>query len=286
LARIYEDQGLFLRAREVIAKVLAHEPGNEAARRADAHLVALLAGEQSPSGESIIQLIKKVEAAAGLLEEDEVELWATAAAGVTEVLTGFETLTLARAVAAAAGLQGADEFICLSTDAPATWELELPPVPLTLGAAGAEEWDIILPFKVGGQYVTGLSVLDVTVPAAPGVVGTDEFELPARGRRPVNVEVDDFVLDLKAAVAAHRGAAPARAAPVITRAAPASSRRVETPPAPAPEPVIEPEPAPADELAVRPERYLEKRPSTLPEQTLKKDDDFLGWLDSIKLREI
>jgi hypothetical protein len=174
-------------------------------------------------------------------------------------------------------LLGADEFICLSTDEPATWELDLPPVPLTLGAAGAEEWDIILPFKVGGQYVTGLSVLDATVTASPGVAGTDEFELPAVRPRRATVEVDDIVLDLKAAVNAHRGAAPAAvaaAAPFVTR------------PAPKPEPAPEPAPPVADELAVQPERYLEKKTATFREKTPRKEDDFLGWLDSIKLKEI
>jgi len=266
LARIYEDQGLFLRAREVIAKVLEREPDNAEARRADEHLAALLADEESPTGESIVQLIKNVEAASGVLEADELDVWRAASAGVAENLSGFEDLTLARAVAAAAGLTGADDFVCLSTDEPAAWEFDLPAVTTTMGLEGVEEWDIVLPFKVGGQYATGVSVLEYAVRREPGVVGAEEFELtPARRAARRAAEDGEVVLDLKATVAAHRRDAAARA------------------PAPAPEA----EPPARDELAVQPERYLASETAPPPPgRRPPGDDDFLGWLDSIKLREI
>jgi tetratricopeptide (TPR) repeat protein len=43
LAKIYEDQGLFVRAQEIIEKVLAREPDNAAAQEAYDHVTALIA---------------------------------------------------------------------------------------------------------------------------------------------------------------------------------------------------------------------------------------------------
>lgn len=286
LAKIYEDQGLFVRAREVIAKVREREPANEAARRADEHLATLLASETSPTGESIIQLIKTVRAAGGILEADELELWEEVSAGVAEALAGFEELTVAQAVAAAAGLRGIDEFTIISLDLPALWEFEVAKVEGTADVAGADELDVELPLFAGFGDRRGVNVARVpTPPPATGDGGREEFRLeptPAGGKKraaaaaipttsaapapappPAPGESPDIVFDLKRAVHA---------------------RKREEAPGP---PRIAPEETPPDDLAVKAERYLGTENPSLEQQTFpEKEDDFLGWLDSIKLKEL
>jgi tetratricopeptide (TPR) repeat protein len=247
LARIYEDQGLFLRAREVLTKVLAREPANARAQEALAELDLLLAAESSLTGDSIVRLIKKVNVAGGVLGTDELELWEAVTAGVAEALAGFEELTLAQAVAAAAGLRGWDEFIVTSADRPAIWEFDLAGAPAGQAAVGADEMEIDLPLWTGIKLASGVNVAEVAATASLGAAGIEEIALPPMP--------DDLVLDLKAEVGA-RKAPPAE------------------------------KPAAADDLAVKPERYLEKETLTLEKEPFSKEEDFLGWLDSIKLKEL
>jgi len=269
LAKIYEDQGLFLRAREILDKVLAREPANAAAREALAHLSDLIAGEESPTGASVIQLLQKVEAVTGLLERDELELWEEVSAGVEEALTGHEEITLAQAVAAAAGLRSFDDFV-IHDDRRASWELDLPGIPGAPGSAGAEEMWLELPLWSRLDLPTGVNVAEMNAAAAPGTGGTDEFDLASGAAAGVDeMETDaavprddgarggdDFVVDLKARLHA--------------------AREEEPPPAP---------PAP-EEFKVKPEHYQARETLGLEREPFEKDEDFLSWLDSIRLKEL
>jgi tetratricopeptide (TPR) repeat protein len=277
LAKIYEDQGLFVHAREVIEKVLAREPGNVAAREALEHVSGLLAGVDSPSGASVLTLIRKVEAVAGLFERDELELWEEVSAGVEEALAGFEEITLAQAIAAAAGLKSFDRFV-LQDDKRTCWEFDVAGVSRALGAEGADELEVELPLFKGFDSPAGVNVAELPARASPGTAGTDEFEVaPAAGAGrgvdsfevagPVAAQLgargaEDLVLDLKAEL---RGEKPAR------------------PPAPPPAAAEERK---ADDFAVKPERYRPVKPLALEREPFEKDEDFLGWLDSIRLKEL
>lgn len=282
LAKIYEDQGLFVRAREIIDKVLAREPDNAGAQDARDHIETLVAGEESPTGASVVQLIRKVEAVSGLLEHDELELWEEVSAGVEEALSGFEEITVAQAVAAAAGLTSFDDFT-LGRDNRAAWELDLPAVAATPGEAGAEEMDVELPLGPSFDAPAGVNVAELTARAAPGIAGEDLFSVGLGETRPAGVDrvelasvvpsrkgetgAEDFALDAGA-----KAAAPAKEAPGEAPGAAAG---------------IEPEKAAArDELAVKPERYQPRRPLELEREPFEKDEDFLSWLDSIRLKEL
>ncbi len=294
LAKIYEDQGLFLRARDVILKVLARDAANSPAREAYDHVTALLTAEQSPTGASIIQLIKKVDAVAGLLEHDELEVWAEISAGVEEALTGFEELTVAQAVAAAAGLTGVDTFT-VPEGLPALWEFDVSAVASASGVAEADELPLELPLTASFEIASGANVLALAATPARGGGGVEEFELapmtaagPARARAaapkptpsaptlppgPAAQAVEDYTLDLKAKLTQGRDAVP----PAPPRPAPSPSLAGDEsrPGAPAP-----------GESTVTPEQYPRRTPLSLDKDPFGKDEDFLGWLDSIKLKGI
>lgn len=271
LAKIYEDQGLFVRAREIIDKVLAREPGNDAAREARDHIQALIAGEESPTGASVIQLIKKVKAVSGLLEHDELELWEEVAAGVEEALAGFEEVTLAQAVAAAAGLTSFDEFT-LEGDKRVLWELDLPGLTPTKGAAGADEMDFELPLSTSLDIPVGTNVAELAAQPARGISGTDVFDVELTGA-PLE-GVDDMELP-----GAWRGSAGEAGAEGFTLDAGVKGA------APEAEPAAEAA-GREDELAVKPERYRPRTPLELEREPFEKDEDFLSWLDSIRLKEL
>jgi tetratricopeptide (TPR) repeat protein len=266
LAKIYEDQGLFVSAREIIDKVLAREPDNEAAREARAHVEALIAGAESPTGASVIQLIKKVEAVSGLLERDELELWEEVSAGVEDALSGFEEISLAQAVAAAAGLSSFDDFT-LQDDRRAAWELDVPGVTATAGEAGAEEMGLELPLWTDIDVPAGTNVADLTAQASPGIGGEDLFDLGLGAVRPEGVDS----VELAGAVAPSEGEAGADYFPRGVSAEDAATQ--EGPP-------------PEDELSVKPERYQPRKPLEPESEPFAKDEDFLSWLDSIRLKEL
>jgi tetratricopeptide (TPR) repeat protein len=266
LAKIYEDQGLFVSAREIIDKVLAREPDNEAAREARAHVEALIAGAESPTGASVIQLIKKVEAVSGLLERDELELWEEVSAGVEDALSGFEEISLAQAVAAAAGLSSFDDFT-LQDDRRAAWELDVSGVTATAGEAGAEEMGFELPLWTDIDAPAGTNVADLTAQAAPGIGGEDLFDLGPGAVRPEGVDS----VELGGAVAASEGEAGADFFP--RGVPPEEAATQEAPPA-------------EDELSVKPERYQPRKPLEPESEPFAKDEDFLSWLDSIRLKEL
>jgi tetratricopeptide (TPR) repeat protein len=266
LAKIYEDQGLFVSAREIIDKVLAREPDNEAAREARSHVEALIAGAESPTGASVIQLIKKVEAVSGLLERDELELWEEVSAGVEDVLSGFEEISLAQAVAAASGLSSVDDFT-LQDDMRAAWELDVPGVTATAGEAGAEEMGLELPLWTDIDAPAGTNVADLTARVAPGISGEDLFDLGLGAARPEGVDK----VELAGIVGASEGETGAEDFPLEAAAQPA----------------ISPEGGAAgDELSVKPERYQPRKPLEPESEPFAKDEDFLSWLDSIRLKEL
>jgi tetratricopeptide (TPR) repeat protein len=271
LARIYEDQGLFVRAMEIIEKVVAREPANAAARDALAHISALIASEESPSGASVLQLIQKVEAVSGLLERDEIEMWEEVSAGVEDALAGHEEITLAQAVAAATGITSHDRFV-IQSDHRAAWELDLPGFAAAMGEGGAEEMQLELPLTSLLDMESGINIAELAAQLSLGEFGTDEIEVrPARVDRMEVAEAvagdagasgrDDFSLDLKARISGR----PAE----------------ETEP-----PAVEEPPPARDEFAVQPERYQARKPLELEREPFKKDEDFLGWLDSIRLKEL
>jgi len=266
LAKIYEDQGLFVRAREIVEKVITREPNNQAAREAYEHVNKLIASEASPDGSSIIQLIKKVEAVTGLLEHDEMELWQEVAAGVEEALVGFEEITLAQAIAAAVGLTSFDDFTVPGHES-AVWELDLSAAAGTTGVAGADELEVELPIALPLESPMGVSVYRSAVAARPGAVGTDEFELATAGGPGFGgaAAEKDFVMDLKAEITTRREAGGV---------APGGRRPVE-----APEEV-------SGDLTVRPDHYQRRELLAPDGGFVKEDDDFLTWRDSIKLKEI
>lgn len=273
LAKIYEDQGLFVRAREIINRVLAREPANFAAREARDHIQALIAGEESPTGASVLQLIKKVEAVSGLLEHDELELWEEVAAGVEGALAGFEEITLAQAVAAAAGLTSFDKFT-LEGDKRVLWELDLPGLTATKGAAGADEMDFELPLSASLDIPVGTNVAELTAQLARGISGTDVFDVELAGA-PLE-GVDD--IELPAVWRARAGEGGAEGFTLEAR-----GKAV----APEAEPALAAEAAAReDELAVKPERYRPRKPLELEREPFAKDEDFLSWLDSIRLKEL
>jgi tetratricopeptide (TPR) repeat protein len=268
LARIYEDQGLFVRAKEIIEKVVAREPANASARDALGHITALIAGDDSPSGASVLKLIQKVEAVSGLLERDELEIWEEVSAGVEDALAGHEEITLAQAVAAAAGIESHDRFV-IQSDQRAAWELDVPGFAAAAGEDGAEEMQLELPLTSRLDMESGINVAELAARLSPGEDGADEFDV-----RPLEVDRmevaeaatgdaeaggrDDFSLDLKARLGGGAEAEPAEAG----------------------------EPPARDEFAVQPERYQAREPLELEREPFKKDEDFLGWLDSIRLKEL
>lgn len=280
LAKIYEDQGLFVHAREVIEKVLAREPDNAAARGALEHIDAAIAGEDSPTGASVITLIQKVEAVSGLLERDELELWEEVSAGVEDALAGFEEITLAQAIAAVAGLKSFDRFL-LQGDKRAFWEMDVAAVAPTAGADGADEMDFELPLFTALDLPSGVNVADLSAEASPGTAGTDEFDVELTGGFVGGVDnfevagsvaaeagaagADDLVLDLKSEIT---GAKPAR--PPAAGAPPAEAEERKG----------------GDEFAVKPERYRPRKPLELKPEPFEREEDFLGWLDSIRLKEL
>jgi tetratricopeptide (TPR) repeat protein len=280
LAKIYEDQGLFVHARGVIEKVLAREPDNAFARDALAHVDALIAGEDSPTGASVIQLIHQVEAVSGILESDELELWEEVSAGVEEVLAGFEEITLAQAVAAAAGLRSVDSFV-LQDDKRAFWEVDVVALTPAAGADGADELDFELPLFTDLDLPAGVNVAELSAEVSPGVSGTDEFDFAPGAATTAGVDsfeiagpvaakagaagTEDLVLDLKAEI---RGERPTR--PPYVEAPPAEAEERER----------------RDEFAVKPERYQPRKPLELEREPFERDEDFLGWLDSIRLKEL
>ncbi len=266
LAKIYEDQGLFVSAREIIDKVLAREPDNEAAREARSHVEALIAGAESPTGASVIQLIKKVEAVSGLLERDELELWEEVSAGVEDVLSGFEEISLAQAVAAASGLSSVDDFT-LQDDLRAAWELDVPGVTATAGEAGAEEMGLELPLWTDIDAPAGTNVADLTAQPTPGIGGEDLFDLGLGAVRPEGVDN----VELAGIVGASEGETGAEDFPLEAAAEPAISPEGE---------------AAGDELSVKPERYQPRKPLEPESEPFAKDEDFLSWLDSIRLKEL
>jgi tetratricopeptide (TPR) repeat protein len=267
LAKIYENQGLFVRAREVIDKVLAREPDNAAALAARDHVEMLVAGEDSPTGASVVQLIRKVEAVSGILERDELELWEEVSAGVEDALTGFEEITLAQAVAAAAGLRSFDDFTLHGVDKPADWVLSVPGLAPSRGEGGAEELDVELPLAPVFDAPAGVNVTELTARPTPGTSGEDLFSIAREDSRDDGVDS----VELGDAILARKGEAGADDFPLDApeeTAAPAA------------------EAAPEDDLSVKPERYQVHKPLELEREPFEKDEDFLSWLDSIRLKEL
>ncbi len=273
LAKIYEDQGLFVRAQEIIEKVLAREPDNAAAQEAYDHVKALIASEESPRGASVIQLIKKIEAVSGLLEHDELELWEEVSAGVEEALAGFEEITLAQAVAATAGLTSFDDFV-IGDERSASWELEVADVTPSPGAGGAEELDLELGLPTALDLPAGVNVADLAAQVAPGISGTDEFDLTAARAEVAGVDR----LDVAAAVPAEEGATGEDDFVLDVEAGIPFAKE---------EPAVEPADREGkDEFAVKPERYARRKPLELEREPFEKEEDFLSWLDSIRLKEL
>jgi tetratricopeptide (TPR) repeat protein len=279
LAKIYEDQGLFVHAREVIEKVLTREPDSASARDALAHVDALIAGVDSPTGASVVQLIHKVEAVSGILESDELELWEEVSAGVEEVLAGFEEITLAQAVAAAAGLKSVDSFV-LQDDKRAFWEVDVAAVTPAAGADGADELAYELPLFTNLDLPEGVNVAELAAEASPGTSGMDEFDVAAGA---TTAGVDSF--EVAGAVASEAGAAGAEDMVLDLKAEIRGEKPARPPEAEAP-PAEAEEPERPDEFAVKPERYQPKKPLELEREPFERDEDFLGWLDSIRLKEL
>lgn len=261
LAKIYEDQGLLLRARDTLVKVLERDPANVKAREAYEHVRALIASESSPTGATIIQLIKEVDACAGLMETDELELWEEVSSGVAEALTGYEEMTVAQAVAAAAGIRGEDFFVVAG--GPAGWEFELTTAEATPGITEQDAFALAAaPHPALGAEAVEEFALGVA--PSPGLFATDELELEVlkpKAVRPLAARRVNKVEETTTGPGS----------PDTSQASPTGG---------------EPATTPTDDLGVKPERYRPRRPLSLEKDPFKNDEDFLGWLDSIKLQGI
>jgi hypothetical protein len=164
-------------------------------------------------------------------------------------------------------LRSFDDFTLDGDKLPAAWELNVPGLAPTAGEGGAEELDVELPLAPPFDAPAGVNVAELTARGAPGIAGEDLFSIGLGETRAGGVDS----VELAGAVPPRKGEAGAEDFPLDAG---------EEAPAPAAE--ITPE----DELAVKPERYQPRKPLELEREPFEKDEDFLSWLDSIRLKEL
>jgi hypothetical protein len=192
---------------------------------------------------------------------------------VEDALAGFEEITLAQAVAATAGLTSFDDFV-LGEDRAASWELDVADVTPSPGVGGAEELDLELGLSTALDLPAGVNVADLAAQVAPGISGTDEFDITSAAA--ATKGVDRF--DVAAAVPAEEGTTGEDDFVLDVEAGIPFAKE---------EPAVEPADREGkDEFAVKPERYPRRKPLELAREPFEKEEDFLSWLDSIRLKEL
>jgi tetratricopeptide (TPR) repeat protein len=265
LAEVYAEQGLLDKAASIIRRVVKQNPDDLAAREAYERIQRLIGSESELTGESVLTIVGQVASVKGLMEEDDVEVWYEAQRGVADAVgkagVSFPALlragpsysTTGETVLSIDGVAGSAGVFSFDT-------LEIDPVLAEL---------LMVEFELGGT------------PAASSASGTDEIvfdsaavEAERRSRPEPTAEAGTEEPSANTVIEIVRsedeaGTDAGPAVPPSESAAPPSESA-----------------APPSKTVVKPEMYISREVKQLEEDPFGEDDEFLGWLNSIKLRDL
>jgi tetratricopeptide (TPR) repeat protein len=272
LAEIYAEQGLLDKAVSILHRLLNEHPDDERVREAYAKIQGLIESDSKLSGESVVTIVDQVSAVKGLMEDDEFEIWYDAQRGVAETIrqtgvslsalfsadpsqsTAGETVLTIGPVASVPRVSGVD---ILEID-PAVAEFlmvefELESVPTALPGTGSDEF----------------AFNDIQVIKAPGAsIEPSDF---TNGDEPI----DDSAPNV--------GIGPITVLPEIVEEQEtpdetgfAGDGGTNTPDGT----------RPSGESVVKPEMYIPREIKEIEQDPFVCEDEFLGWLNSIRLRDL
>ena len=256
LAEVYAEQGLLDKAASIINRVLKDNPDDLAAREACERIHRLIGSESELTGESVLTIVDQVASVKGLMEEDDLEVWHEAQRGVVEAV-GKAGVSFPALLRTGSSYSTTGETV-LTVDGVA-------------GSAGVFSFDTLEIDPVLAELLMVEFELEGT-PAASPAGGTDEivFDLAA-------VEAE-LTTELEPAAEARTGGPAAKepSADTVIEII-RSGNEVGTDAEPA---------APPSESVVKPEMYIYREVKQLEEDPFGEDDEFLGWLNSIRLRDL
>jgi tetratricopeptide (TPR) repeat protein len=275
LAEVYAEQGLLDKAASIINRVVQDHPDDEDVREVYERIQRLIDSESELMGESVLVIVDQVAAIRGLMEEDELDLWYEAQRGVAEAVS-------------ASGVS----FTTLLHTGPSystTGETVLT-VDGVAGNPGVFRTDTIEIHPAVAELLMVEFELERTLSASP-VTESDEFAFEDTYALEPSAETESRPADDAGSGEPIDDSAPSVGIGRVTAETPAVEEQVAE---------IETETVrpgdnrrkndengpPSTGSIVKPEMYIPREVKKLEDDPFGEDDEFLGWLNSIKLRDL
>lgn len=273
LAEVYAEQGLLDKAASIISKLLKEHPDDKRVLEANAKIQGLIESDVKLRGESIVTIVDQVSAVKGLMGDDEFEIWYDAQRGVAETVrragVSFSALLSPDRSFSTAGetvltvgsvnpVPRVSEVDTLEVD-PALAELlmiefELEGAPTALSETGLDEFVF--------DYVESTGETESSVEKVDFADGDEPFDDsgPNVGIGPITIETETVEEE---ETTEGTGTAP-------------NGETTDVPEGT----------EPSRESVVKPEMYIPREIKELDQDPFGDDDEFLGWLNSIRLRDL
>lgn len=273
LAEVYAEQGLLDKAASILRRLLKEHPDDERVLKANAKIQGLIESDVKLRGESVVTIVDQVSAVKGLMGDDEFEIWYDVQRSVAETVRGagvsFSALFKPDRSFSTTGetvltigpvnpIPRVSEVDILEVD-PALAELlmiefELEGAPAALSETGLDEFvfdDVRLTDEAGGSVET--------VDFADGDEPVDDSG-PNVGIGPITMETETVEEEETTEGTGFADDGETTDVSEGTR--------------------------PSGESVVKPEMYIPREIKELDQDPFGDDDEFLGWLNSIRLRDL
>ncbi|UCE27577.1 MAG: tetratricopeptide repeat protein [Candidatus Coatesbacteria bacterium] len=251
LAEVYAEQGLLDKAASIINRLLKDNPDDAAALEAYERIRRLIDAETELTGESVLTIVNQVASVKGLMEEDDLDVWHEAQREVARTVDAAGVsfpalLRIGSSYSTAGETLLTVDGVAGSAGVFSFDTLEIDPVLAEL---------LMVEFELGGT------------PAASRTAGIDEIVFDAADTEAgpaddaVAGEPADNVIDI-----------------IYLEDEAGTDVETEVPPSESA--------TPPSESVVKPEMYIPREVKQLDEDPFGEDSEFLGWLNSIRLRDL
>jgi tetratricopeptide (TPR) repeat protein len=273
LAEVYAEQGLLDKAASILRRLLKENPDDERVLKAHAEIQSLIESDIKLHGESVVTIVDQVSAVKGLMGDDEFEIWYDAQRSVAETIRG--------AGVSFSALFSPDQSFSTAGE-----------TVLTIGPVNPEprvsEVDILEVDPALAELLMIEFELE-DAPAALSGTGLDEFvfdDSEPREKTGVSVETVDFADGTEPV---DDSGPNVGIGPIITGTETVEEEETtgradfaddgETTD-------VSERVRPSRESVVKPEMYIPREIKELEQDPFGDDDEFLGWLNSIRLRDL